>query len=71
MKFPVFFITLKVSPIFINQTSSNCTVVAQLQQVCYLDIFLYRFYISYLGINDKHLLYKTNCQNKQKYMFQM
>ena len=53
------------------QTSSNRAVAALLQLVSYPDEFLSKFYIFHVDIYNLHLIHQTNCQNKQKYMFQM
>ena len=71
MEFPIIINSLKVPSIFIVQTSSNCAGAALLQLVSYPDKFLPRFYIFHVDIYNLHLLHQTNCQNKQKYMFQM
>ena len=60
-----------VPSIFIVQTSSNRAVAALLQLVSYPDEFLSKFYIFHVDIYNLHLIHQTNCQNKQKYMFQM
>ena len=69
IEFPIIINALKVPPIFILQTSSN-SVVALLQLVSYLAK-LSRFYTFHVDIKNIHLLPQRNCQNKQKYMFQM
>ena len=71
MILPVIFNTLKVSPLFIIQPACNCAVIVQLRLVSYPDKFLSRFYTFHVDIYNLHLLHQTNCQNKQKYMFQM
>ena len=64
-------ISYNFSYIYIIQTSSNCAVAAQLQLVSYPEKFLPRFCHFHVDIFNIHLLHQTNCQNKQKYMFQM
>ena len=65
------FNTLKVPSIFILKISSNRAVTALLQLVSYPDEFLSKLYIFHVDIYNLHLINQTNCQNKQKYMFQM
>ena len=71
MEFPIIINTLKVANMFIVQTSSNSAVAALLQLDSYHDKFLSRSYTLHVDIYDLHLLHQTDCQNKQKYIFQM
>ena len=57
-----------------DQDISNCQAIiktGQLQLNSYPGKFLSRFYILHINIYNLHLIHKTNCQNKQTYMFQM
>ena len=71
MEFPIIINTLKVTPMFTVQTSSNSAVTALLQVVAYPDKFLSKFYTSHIDNYNLHLLHQTTYQKKQKHMFQM